>query len=344
MGDQFWSDVFTWQDTLVNVAMADAEVTVTGAGFPQEGIKVYAFTVDGTYLNLSQTTDSDGHVTFRLPANTYTFRADYQGSQFWSGDEVLVADQSNPVIISVGGGTFTFELKAASDPLAGVKCYVFNTQDVYLGLSGATDDAGLVHFDLAEGSYRFRVDYLGYQFWSPIYDVPTTLSEVLTLTHENVTVTVEGLYQAAQALGGVKTYLFHPTGSYLGLHQVTDASGQVIYDLPDKDYKVRADYLGQQFWSELFRQQDTSIVIQEGLARIHVLRAGADVLGAKVYLFDQSGSYLGRYETTDATGEVEFVIPVGSYQFRVDENGEQRWSSVVEIEAGAESSVEVHMD
>lgn len=345
MGDQFWSDVFTWQNTHVNIPTADAEVTVTGAGLPREGIQVYAFTAEGAYLNLHQITDGDGRVVFRLPAGTDKFRADYQGSQFWSGEETLLADQVNPVIISVGGGAFAFTLqKGVSVPIAGVKCYVFNEQDVYIGLSGASNDDGEISFDLADGVYKIRVDYLGYSFWSEVFNIPTTLSEVLTLDHEDVTVTVAGHFLSPEAIEGVKTYLFNPEGAYLGLNRVTGSDGRVVYSLPEQDYRVRADYLGGQYWADVLSRQDETLVIDEGLARIHVLRAGADVAGARVYLFDTSGCYLGRYETTDADGEVEFEIPVGFYKFRADESGEQCWSDVVDIQVGVESAVEIGLD
>jgi len=345
MGDRFWSDVFAWQNHSVNVPMADAEVTVTGAGLPREGIQVYAFTVGGAYLNLHQTTDGDGRVIFRLPAGIYKFRADYQANQSWSGEETLPADQVNPVIISVGGGAFAFTLqKGASESLAGVKCYVFNDQDAYIGLSGATNDDGEVSFDLSDGTYKIRADYLGYRFWTEVFQVPATLSEILTLDHEDVTVTVEGIYLSPEAIEGAKTYLFNPAGAYLGLNRVTGSDGRVVYSLPERDYRVRADYLGGQYWAEVLSRQDETLVIDEGLARIHVLRAGADVPGARVYLFDTNGAYLGRYEATDAEGEVAFVIPVGLYKFRADESGEQCWSDVVELQAGVESSVEVNLD
>jgi hypothetical protein len=345
MGNQFWSDVFTWADTPIDIPMADAEVTVSGAGLPQAGVPVYAFTSSNTYLGLNQATDANGSVTFRLPADTYAFRADYQGSPFWSGDAVLLADQANPVIISVGGGTFTFLLeKAAAEPLAGVKCYVFNAEDTYLGLLGSTDEDGLVRFDLADGSYKIRADYLGYSFWSPVFDVPASLSGVLTLSHTDVTITVQGDYFGPDPVENVKTYLFNAAGSYLGLNKTTDTAGQVVYSVPDQEYRVRADYLGEQYWSAPFQQQDKTITISQGLVRVHVSRGGTDVSGARVYLFTPSGAYLGRYVTTDALGEVEYIIPVGSYLFRVDEGGTQQWSGVIEVQAGVEINVEVSLD
>mgnify|MGYP001081938703 CR=1 FL=1 len=124
--------------------------------------------------------------------------------------------------------------------------------------------------------------------------MPTVFSDTLTIQHQDVVITVQGFYQSAEPLGGLRVYLFSPAESYLGKYQVTDASGQVTFNLPDEPYKVRVDYLGQQFWSEVFQSQDTTVNINQGLADIHVHRSGVDVEGAKVYLFSEAGSYLRR--------------------------------------------------
>jgi hypothetical protein len=75
-----------------------------------------------------------------------------------------------------------------------------------------------------------------------------------------------------------------------------------------------------------------------------VTRAGADVAGAKVYLFSEGGSYLGWYRITDSAGMGEFIIPSGAYKFRVDEGGRQYWTPVTDIVAGALKVLEVEVD
>jgi hypothetical protein len=342
---QFWSGTVTWEDVTVAIPMADAEVTVTGAGLPQEGVNVYVFTPTGSYLGLYGTTDANGTVTFHLPAGSYTFRADYQGSQFWSGEEVLTEDQINPVVISVGGGAFTCTvLTGGSEPLVGVNCYVFNESGSYLGLYGATDEDGETRFDLSDGTYKFRIDYLGYQFWSDVIEIPVTLSEIVTIPHGSVAVTVEGQYLQAEPLAGLTAYLFTSAGSYMGKYATTDDNGQVIFNLPDREYKVRVDYLGRQFWSNVFQSNDTTVNIARGCAAVHVTASGTDVEGAKVYLFSDSDSYLGWYERTDPSGRAEFILPAGSYKFRTDYEGHQYWTSVVTVTAGVESTVNVTVE
>jgi len=61
---------------------------------------------------------------------------------------------------------------------------------------------GQASFNLSNGSYKFRVDYLGYQFWSDVFTVPDILSGALSIPHQNVTITVEGVYQGSQPIAG----------------------------------------------------------------------------------------------------------------------------------------------
>ena len=210
LGSRYYSGLLNWQNVSVAIPMTDAALTVTGGGFPQEGKILYVYSEAGTYLGLSQSTDSDGNVTFRLPAGTYNFRVDHQGSQFWSGLQVIETGCANTIVISVGGGSFAFAVEKSTDvPLVGAKCYVFNTSGTYLGLQGATNNLGQVFFDLAEGVYKFRVDHIGYQFWSEEYNTGITSAGTLYLGQQDVTVTVEGLYSSTAPLEGLIVYLFY---------------------------------------------------------------------------------------------------------------------------------------
>jgi hypothetical protein len=87
-----------------------------------------------------------------------------------------------------------------------------------------------------------------------------------------------------------------------------------------------------------------TVTIRQGLAEIHVQRSGVDVNGAKVYLFNEGGSYLGWNETTNASGHAEFILPDRAFKFRLDEIGEQHWTPIIQVHAGETSTVEIDMD
>ncbi len=348
LNQQFWSEEFTWQNPTVDIPMGDAVVTVDGGGAGLEGVKLYAFSGTGSYLGLYGNSDANGQLTFRLPADgvaSYKFRADFQGRQFWSPVTVLTADQVNPITVGTGGGTFSLTVKKnEAEPLVGVRAYVFSESGSYLGMYGTTDANGQVPVHLADGHYKFRVDHLGNQFWNEVFTVPTTFAETFTIAHQNVAFTVEGFYLSPEPVEGVKVYLFSPSGSYLGQYRVTDANGQVSFALTEERYKVRVDYLGNQFWGETSQFQDMAVTLQEGLAQIHVHRSGVDVEGAKVYLFSEGGSYLSWSEVTDISGDAAFRLPNRSFKVRVDEGGNQYWSDVITITAGEASDLDFDLD
>ncbi|MBN1602292.1 MAG: chitobiase/beta-hexosaminidase C-terminal domain-containing protein [Chitinispirillaceae bacterium] len=346
LGAQLWSDEFIWGTPAVNIPMADAEISTTGAGLPKERLRVYLFSGTVSYLNLNSLTDITGKTLFRIPAGTYNFRLDYQGKQFWSDAQGLTPDIVNAVQIDSGGGAFDFTvMKTAVDPLAGAKCYVYSDTGSYLNITGTTDELGQIIFDLSTGSYKIRVDHLGYQFWTDIYYIPVTLSETFLLSHQDAVISLEGIYQGiVSPIPGASIYLYNSTGSYQNLFDITDEYGDVVFRLPDAGYKARADYLGQQFWSEPFQLQDTVISVNKGLAQVHVYRSGIPLEGANVYLYSGSGSYLNRYETSDSDGIAEFLVPTGSYNFRSNEGGDQVWSGVVGIIEDIENIINIEMD
>ncbi len=71
------------QGTTVTVTVQDTD------GTAQAGLNVYAFTLTGTdhnatYSGYAATTDGNGQAVFSLPDGSYSFRADLNGTQFWS--------------------------------------------------------------------------------------------------------------------------------------------------------------------------------------------------------------------------------------------------------------------
>ncbi len=341
---QYWSPEFTAQNSIIDIPLAGADVWVSWNGQALENVPVFVFNDSGAYLGITDNTDVQGETLFRLPAETFKFRADYLGNQYWSGEHSLLSDVVNPIDIFTGGATFDLTvLKDQENPLVGDKTYLFNSTGAYLGLSNTTDANGQVSYDLPEGTYKFRVDTLGYQFWTGLYDVPNVAADVFTIPHQDVTITVQGVDPGLTPIEGVDVYLFTPSATYLGLNLTTDIDGQATFNLPEKQYKVRADFLGQQFWSDVFQWQDTPIDIPRGTVELHVNLGGAVIPGAKVYLFTESGAYLGWFEVTDENGKASFLLPDRPYKFRIDYNGEQYWSDDVTAAAGTTSPIDIDL-
>lgn len=286
--------------------------------------------------------NENGNVSFRLPQGTYNFRADYMGSQYWSGASAVIEHVENPIALSTGGGNLSLSvLKDDATPLANLTCHLFSEGGAYLSKKGATNEEGLVQFNLADGIYKIRLDHLGYQFWSRTFQIPQESALTVTIPHQDITLSVQGDFNGdIQPREGLKTYLFSLFGSYLNQNGVTDSQGKVVYNLPEKEYLFRIDHLSQEFWSDTVLFEDSSVTLQEGIAQISVKQNQSPLSNVKVYLFSESGSYLNRHEFTDASGIAEFRLPQGIYKFRADYMGSQYWGTQ-SIAAHEVTSVEI---
>jgi RHS repeat-associated protein len=225
----------------VTVTVLDAD------GDPQAGLPVYAFDGD-TYTGFSGTTDDLGYVPFTLPEGSYRFRADLLGTQFWS-DEVNQCDVPGceSVSIEVTPPLVVTVLDTDGAPNENLPVYAFDGE-TYTGFNTLTNASGEATFVLPIGSYRFRSDLNGTQFWSGEAnhcDVPGCVAAFVTVT---IPVTVSVQDQAGTPYPELPVYAF--TGeTYTGFNGTSDAEGNVIFTLPTGDYRFRADLDGVQFWS-----------------------------------------------------------------------------------------------
>jgi RHS repeat-associated protein len=295
-------------------------------GDPMPGIPVYVF--DGaTYTGFNKITDANGQASITLPEGNYRFRADVDGVQFWSGDENHCAIAGcTSVLLTIPDPVLVVVQDTGGAPKAGLPVYVFDGP-TYTGRSGTTDANGEVSLRLVEGDYRFRADFNGPQFWSLHCPVPGC-------TLANVTVTIPVVVTVEDSLGmpraGLPVYAFSG-GSYTGYNGASDASGQVTFTLPMGDYRFRADSGGTQFWSGTTDHctipgcLDATVVVTVPVTVTVQDTNGAPKSGLPVYVFD-GASYTGFNGTTNASGQVAFTLPEGSYRFRADLNGTQFWS------------------
>lgn len=334
-GTQFWSAA---ENNCTAPDCTEVAMTVTkplsvtvldSSGTPAVGLKVYAF--DGTtYAGYNKTTDENGQAIFTLPEGDYRFRADLNGTQFWSGAEnhcSLPGCEAASVIVTIPMSVTVTSTEGV--PQEGIKVYAFSGT-VYAGYNQTTDKNGLVSFTLSEGDYRFRADTNGTQFWSGEENhctLPGCTSASVTVTSP-LTVTVTNTGGLPQA--GLKVYAFDGS-TYSGFNATTDANGQVQFTLLEGNYRFRADLDGTQFWSAeenhcTVPECESASVVVTGATVVHVQDTdGVATVGLNVYAFDGE-TYSGFNGATDENGDVEFTLPEGNYRFRADLNDTQFWS------------------
>ncbi|MCB0117703.1 MAG: carboxypeptidase regulatory-like domain-containing protein, partial [Anaerolineales bacterium] len=334
-GTQFWSDASNHCDVpgcseaTVAITLPLVVTVMDSGGAPQQGVSVYAFN-GSTYTGYNSTTDADGRVTFTLPQGNYRFRADFNGTQFWSDTQnhCAIPDCSGAQITVTNSTTVTV-VDTENNPKVGVNVYAFNGA-TYTGYHGTTDSNGQVNLTLPQGSYRFRADFNGTQFWSGASnhcDVPGCTAASVTVTN-GVLVTVTDTDGAPKA--GIKVYAFNGS-TYTGYNATTNASGQVTMTLPVGSYRFRADFNGTQFWSGTSNHCDVPGCGSAGVTVTNPITVtvtdtdGTPKSGLKVYAFNGS-TYTGSNATTNASGQVTMTLPLGNYRFRADLNGTQFWS------------------
>ena len=93
---------------------------------------------------------------------------------------------------------------------------------------------------------------------------------------------------------------------------------QASISLPvGENYKFRADLMGSQYWSDPVTiaadvANDVTVDAGGGVYRLALTQAAdMPLVGVKVYLFSEAGSYLGLNRTTDAGGLAVFDVPEG---------------------------------
>ena len=303
----------------------------------------HVFTESETYLGLNNTTNAQGIAEFILPEGTYRFRGDFQGNQYWATAQINAHEENN-VLINTGGGSFTLHVQHDDGtPMDDIPVYLFNGSQSYLGLSNHTDSQGDAVFSLSDGNYMFRADYLGYQFWTDVFSVPDNLSQTLNIPHQEVTLTVNQAYDYEFIpLENLNVYLFKDS-SYKGKHLTTNDQGQVTFLLPDQEYRFRVDYLKSQYWTDPFFWQDSELDIAHGKVNLTITHEETALENIPVYLFTESGSYLGIYQRTDALGNVQFKIPVNTYKFRIDYDSAQHWTEPITIIFDEEINLDINL-
>ena len=202
----------------------------------------------------------------------------------------------------------------------------------------------MVSFQVSEGEYKIKADYLGEEFWSEVISVPEQLSASLLIEHQSVAVSVVRDFGTSnEALANIPCALFTADGADTGLIANTDAGGIAHFSVPLRSFKAKVEYLGNEFFSQPFDWFDTTLAIPHGTLNIHLTRAGMDAKNANIKLCDTAGEFLGLTANTDSSGQVSLELPAGTYKLSISHKGDKYWSDQVHTEAYMQVSVELNL-
>lgn len=175
------------------------------------------------------------------------------------------------------------------------------------------------------------------------------------LTHEYTLipamVTVEVLTDSGTPIPGVEVRLFEipESGNRIQteIYAVTNDQGIVEFDPDIIDsglYQFRVKFWGADIWSyvvSLPGTRTTKFTIPMETVELTLSSANGPVAGCNVYLFSESGSYLGCTQILDENGQVRFELPVGTtYRFMAEVLGNEYWIDPVTVQSGGTNHIE----
>jgi protocatechuate 3,4-dioxygenase beta subunit/Flp pilus assembly pilin Flp len=228
-GHNYWSgsvDVSEQQTAVVNTgerAFFIRAVDAAGAGIPDA--RVYLFVNNrNRHIGLSGTTDAAGEVVVLLPDGDFVAWVNYRAQEYWS--EEFNTPNEQVVTINLGQETFPVTVvDAENGGISGVRVYAFNDEERYTGLTGVTDENGVVTIDLPEGVFRFRANFRRHEYWSSSVDVTALPGAEIATGQAAVTVQVSDA--AGDGIADAYVHVMDAAGNYVGVNGRTGADGCV---------------------------------------------------------------------------------------------------------------------
>ncbi|CAE7822337.1 wapA [Symbiodinium microadriaticum] len=313
------------QNRLLNVNVTD------DTGAPLSGINTYAFD-NVTYTGSSAVTDGAGVATYSLVDGDYRFRADANGTQYFSSaSNHCTTPACTTINMQIPRAVDVAVASSAGGSEPGLTVYAFDGS-TYTNKSAVTNASGVATLQLLDGDYRFRIDKNGTQFFTDDANhcaVPgcTAISYEVP---ESVTVTVTSGGAPDQ---GLNVYAFDGS-TYVNKSAVTDVNGEAVFTLLPGDYRFRIDKNGTQYFTDSSNHCTTpgcnavSFDIPAEIAVNVTSSAGGPEAGLTVYAFDGS-TYVNKSAVTDSNGVAAFTLLTGNYRFRIDKSGTQFFTDEV---------------
>jgi hypothetical protein len=140
-----------------------------------QGVRVFAYSDQGDYLDSYLDTDGNGNALFQLEDGRYQFLAQYQQNFYWS--DVVVRPGQNTAEIQTSRAPFkVIVVDTAANGVAEAAVHAYTEDEKFMGVSGQTTESGIWATELVDANVKFRVDFDGKTQWSDV--VPTSQDEI----------------------------------------------------------------------------------------------------------------------------------------------------------------------
>jgi thermitase len=330
---------------MIDYDVGNVTVTVRQTdGTPHVGRVVRVYN-GATYASQQLTTNAAGQVTFTaLTTGSYLFRATYGAQFYYSGatsttntctvaactaDEVVFDPEPVAVTVRNAGGT----------PHVGVVVRAYSGAS-YTGMQATTNASGQVTFSLGDGNYLFRAAPTGQFIYSGATSttntctVPGCATDQVVYDTQSVAVTVQTSGGSPHV--GVTVTAFNGATA-TGVSAVTNASGQAtLAGLAPGAYLFRATVAGQNYYSGATSTTNTcttpacttdQVIVDTGAVTVTVQNTGGTPYGAGITVLAYTGATnTGLSAVTNASGQVSFTLPPGSYLFRTTQSAQTHFS------------------
>ncbi|MHA1198004.1 MAG: carboxypeptidase-like regulatory domain-containing protein [Candidatus Heimdallarchaeaceae archaeon] len=252
---------------------------------------------------------------------------------------------SDPINVETGNPVRVEFVDGSDNPVVGGTVNFYRTTGEYAYTGQPTAVTGISTTYLFPGSYYTRASEGASIYYSDPFLHPGVGLIHLEIQGGVLTVMVKA---GTSPIEGAVTYVYDTFGHYVGKNGLTGADGIVTFSLENGEYKIRADVAGITYYSNDVLFPNTSYVeIDTGGGDIfcRVIDGGNNpISNVRVYLFRASGSYFGKYATTNTSGLASFTaVPGGTlFKFRVDYLAYRLWSqdfgaapgSVIDVNVG----------
>ena len=367
-GQDLWTEFITLQAdetanhlqiTTPNATESSWTVSVTDAAGDPADIRAWAYTEAGRYMDQSGRTGTDGNRTFTAPVGSEVkARLRLDGEYYWTDYITVGTNPANNLITyqlpNVTNVLFTVTIYDAEASPLNVPVWAYTEAGSYLDQSGWTGSDGTITFQAAVGTgVKARTRISGEYHWTdyielgtdPQQNTITFYAPAVTDTQYTVSLTDEG----GDPLN-LRVWAYNENGVYMDQWAWAGADGNVTFNGEVGDrVKARTQSYGIYYWTGIITLSSNPLnniiaytvpSITEADVTVSLVDSGGSPQNLPVWLYTESGAYLGQSGSTGADGNITFTAEVGTLlKARTRVDGVYQWTDYINVTTTAADNI-----